>query len=439
MTRGRPLRTLDVVLTRVRVSANTLVDAAVVAVSGLISVGGTALASTHQPDDHGFGAVGITLLVVAVLALAFRNRYPVAVLAVVVAATMSHWSLGYARGPVFIPLIVALVTVVLHGHRIAAVASLVVGFVGFPWGAYLLGRSDERPTLAALVGLAAWLVTLVSLSEMWRYRRDRAESAALSQAEALRRRTTEERLRIARELHDVVAHNMSLISIQAGVALHLMDQQPEQARTSLTTIKQASKDALVELRSILGVLRQVDEADEGLDGAGVGAGLSGVGPDDAHDAAPRRPAPSLARLDDLLARSRAAGVAVRVELDADLAVPSHVDLAAFRIVQESLTNVARHSDDRSPLVRIRRDDGALTVEVLDEGTAPVGPVTSAAGGYGIAGMRERAAAVGGRLDAGPRPGQGFAVRAALPFDEPDVGAPGTETDPATDDDDEERR
>jgi len=134
MTRGHRLRTLGVVLTRVRVSANALVDAAVVAVSGLISVGGTALASTHQTDDHGFGAVGITLLVVAVLALAFRNRYPVPVLAVVVAATMSYWSLGYARGPVFIPLIVALVTVLLHGHRVAAGVSLAVGFVGFPWG-----------------------------------------------------------------------------------------------------------------------------------------------------------------------------------------------------------------------------------------------------------------------------------------------------------------
>jgi signal transduction histidine kinase len=237
MSCGRPLRTLDVVLTLVRDRAKVLKEVAIVAVLGLVTVGGTAVASTHQRDDgFGFGVVGVALLATAVLALPFRHRYPVAVLAVALGTIMSYWSLGYARGPVFFPLIVALVTVVLRGHRLAAVTSLVVGFVGVPWGGYLLGRVDERPTWGQMVLLAAWLITLISVSEMVRYRRDRAEAAALTQAEALRRRTTEERLRIARELHDVVAHNMSLISIQAGVALHLMDQQPEQARTSLTTI-----------------------------------------------------------------------------------------------------------------------------------------------------------------------------------------------------------
>jgi signal transduction histidine kinase len=209
---------------------------------------------------------------------------------------------------------------------------------------------------------------------------------------------------------------MSLISIQAGVALHLLDQRPEQARESLTTIKQASKEALVELRSILGVLRQVDEEAEG-----AGDGLDGL-----DGAAPRSPVPSLQRLDDLVERSRAAGIDVQVELDAAVGdldgLPRQVDLAAFRIVQESLTNVAKHSDHPAAVVRIHADNGGLAVDVLDDGSGSGhdGAAPSVPGaGNGITGMRERAAAVGGCLDAGPRPGRGFAVRAWLPMDDGD--------------------
>jgi signal transduction histidine kinase len=264
---------------------------------------------------------------------------------------------------------------------------------------------EDRPGWGELLALAAWLTTLVSIAEMVRYRKDRAEAAARSEAEAVRRRATEERLRIARELHDVVAHNMSLINLQAGVALHLIDQQPDQARASLAVIKDASKDALVELRSILGVLRQVDEE---------------------HELAPRSPTSGLAGLDDLVARAEAAGVDVRVDADDVEGIPGHVDLAAYRIIQESLTNVARHSDDTNPLVRVRRSQADLIVEVLDEGQPTTmaimvdGP-PSVFGGYGIAGMRERALALGGHLEAGPRPGQGFAVRAWLPLATDDAG------------------
>jgi signal transduction histidine kinase len=244
----------------------------------------------------------------------------------------------------------------------------------------------------------------------------------------MRRRATEERLRIARELHDVVAHNMSLISLQAGVALHLIDQQPEQARESLSTIKDASKEALVELRSILGVLRQVDEPDPaqgrtgGVDGAADGietevAGRGVLGTAD-EAGAPRSPVPSLRRLGTLLERSRAAGLDVTVDDDVYVHLAEFsrdVDLAAYRIIQESLTNVARYADNPSATVRLRVEDGELSVAVLDEGSSPPTGEVVASSGHGITGMRERAASVGGRFEAGPRPGRGFAVRAWLPL------------------------
>ena len=373
-------------------------EVALVALIGLLEIGMTAGAATQQDDDHGFGLVGILLLALGVAALPLRHRYPVATMAFVLATTATYWSLGYARGPVFLALIVCLVNLVLKGHRRAAIITLVTGFVVVPWGGYVLGRTD-RPTLGHILGLGAWLITLIALSEMWRDRRAKAAAAEVSREEAARRRATEERLHIARELHDVVAHNMSLISIQAGVALHLLDKQPDQARASLATIKDASKEALVELRSILGVLRQVDEAD----------------PD---DDAPRQPVPGLRRLEDLVDRSRAAGLDVRLEVDDSLGeLPRSVDLAAFRIVQESLTNVAKHAADRAAVVRLHVDgDGnGLEVDVLDEGTGVSLAGIPVGGGNGIVGMRERAAAVGGRLEAGPRPGRGFAVRAWLPL------------------------
>ena len=395
MTGAVALRTLGTVLDWVQDRWSLLGEVILLAVTGFVTVAGTYFASEDQ--HRSFGVVGVAMLGASVVALLFRNRFPAATLAVVLGLVLTYWSLGYARGPAFLPLIIALVSVVMHGRRVAAIISLVVGFVGFPWFPYLLDN-DDSPGIAHMVGLAAWLVALIAVTEMVRYRRDRAEASAVSHAEALRRRETEERLRIARELHDVVAHNMSLISVQAGVALHLMDQQPEQARTSLTTIKQASKDALVELRSILGVLRQVDEED---------------------DAAPRAPTPSLEGLGDLVDRARAAGVDVQVEQDGVSDVPRPVGLAAYRIVQESLTNVAKHSSDPHAVVRIHPDDGGLAVEVLDEGRPRPTPGNFVVGGHGIVGMRERVAQLGGRLDVGPRPGRGFAVRAWLPLSQED--------------------
>ena len=369
-------------------------DAFVVLIAGLVQVGGTALAARHQTPVRDLDPGGYALLAAGVLLLVFRRAAPVAVLAGVFVTTGAYLAFGYPGGPIWVSLIIALAYTVVTGHRRAAITTLVAGFLVFPWLPFVVGN-DNRPSVAGVLGLAAWLIAMLAIIETVNTRRERARDAARSAVEAARRQVADERVRIARDLHDAVAHSMSLIHIQAGVALHLIDEQPAQARDALGIIKQASKDALVELRSILGVLRDVDED------------------------APRVPAPSLARIDELVAHAAMSGVDVRVDADDDLAhLPRNVDLAAYRIVQESLTNVARHAHPPEAVVRLHADNGSLTVEVLDDGTTSPGDVGVPSGGNGIAGMRERAASVGGHLSAGPRPGRGFAVRAELPLGDP---------------------
>ena len=371
-------------------------EAALLAVVTGIQVGGTALAARHQEAARDLDVLGLALLALGAGSVSLRRRSPAGALGLAFAATASYWALGFPRGPIFASLLVTVTAAVLAGRRLAAIVALVAGFVVFSWSRPLLGRG-EAPGVAAVLGLAAWLITILSVAEVVRTRRDRSREAQLSRDEAVRRQATEERLRIARELHDAVAHNMSLINIQAGVALHLMegrDGPGDQVADALGTIKQASREALVELRSILGVLRAVDEE------------------------APRAPTPSLSRLDELVATAGLSGVDVQLDVDAtviDDVLPRPVDLAAYRIIQESLTNVARHSDRPEAVVRVHREGGVLTVEVLDEGSGRSPGRGIPSGGNGIAGMRERAASVGGELTAGGRPGRGFAVRARLPL------------------------
>jgi signal transduction histidine kinase len=247
--------------------------------------------------------------------------------------------------------------------------------------------------------LAAGLIFLLIVAELIRIRSQRGAALARSREEELRRLASEERMRMARDLHDVVAHNISVINVQANTALHLMDRQPERARMALTTINDVSKQALVELRSVLGVLRDVDAQ------------------------APRTPAPGLARLGDLVETASAAGLSVRVAEDGErVPLPADVDLAAYRIIQEALTNSARHSGGANATVCLGYGDGALRIEVTDDGRPRAGRAPHANGsGNGIAGMAERAAALGGTLQAGPGPGPGggpgggFGVQARLPL------------------------
>jgi signal transduction histidine kinase len=366
-------------------------DALLAFVAGAIQIVGTSFAARAQTGRASMDAIAYALLAAGPIALLVRRRYPIAVLFVVFGTTLAYWTTNYPRGPVFIALIVAFITTVIAGQRVVAVVVVITGWAAFTWLPYLAGN-EPRPGLPETLGLLAWLLVLLAVGEIARAGRARAAETTRTRAEEARRRASEERLRVARELHDVLAHNISLINVQAGVALHLMDEQPEQVRAALTAIKQASRDALGELRSVLEVLRRSGE-DE-----------------------PRTPQPGLGELDDLVSKAGAAGLAVTVETGGRAReLPAEVDLAAFRIVQEAVTNVARHAGQTGATVRVAYGDHDLTVQVDDNGRGAL-PETMSAGGSGIAGMRERTAALGGRLEVGPRPGGGFRVRAELPLD-----------------------
>ncbi len=426
-----------------RTTAGAAVSAAIgAAVIAAITIGGTFGAQRHQPAAAHLNALGVALLTVSCLALLVRRRYPAATLLVVAAAVATYFALGYSWGPAWFPLIVATFAAILAGHRLLAWLTCGVTYLVIVWGGYVLPH-EHRPA-GAISGLttAAFPLVILAGAEVVRAGQERAASARRARGELERRRASEERLRIAQELHDVLAHNISLISVQAGVALHLMDERPdegaERARTALTAIRQASKEALGELRSVLGLLRA----------------SSGERP-------PLSPVPGMAQLSDLTSRATAAGLSVRTEITGDpRPLNAGTDLAAYRIVQEALTNVIRHADAATVTVRVSYGDATLGIDVEDDGdgagavavgaaTAHTGGVPAAGasasdvagnraragtadaadpGGNGIAGMRERARLLGGELTAHPLVGKGFLVRAWLPLDGRGAQAGGT---PAT--------
>ena len=364
----------------------------------VLATGGDLALALSGHHSHGQasprpGVFAIVLLIVGGVALLARRSYPRAVLAVVLAVTLGATALGAAHA--WLALLVAFFTAVLRGHRVTAIASLVVGYVVSVFGA----------TLEFDLLLAAGLVTLLSVAELTRARNARAAADRRGRAEATARLASDERLAIARDLHDVVAHSISVINVQANTALHLMDRQPERAHEALTAIRDVSGQALGELATVLGALRAGDHAAGG---------------------APLAPVPGVARLDELAARARSAGFAVSVTAHGPVRpLPAGVDAAAYRIVQEALTNAVRHSAGRSATVQLRYGPADLEIEVADDGTsaAPAPdkgnpdtapPKLANRTGNGLRGMAERARALGGSLDAGPRPGGGFRVLARLP-------------------------
>ncbi len=330
---------------------------------------------------------GYLLVVVSALALIWRRRRPVLVLAVSLGAALLYICLGYFGGAVMLNPMFALyaVAVALPAARaivLSVITMLLLMAATAAFGPFATGGGFVLipGEVAAALFLGLWVAS---------------RHAALRETAAQARRAVDaERLRIARELHDVVAHTMATINVQAGVAVHVIDQQPEQAAEALEAIKHASKEGLRELRGILNVLRQADEQDD------------------------RSPAPRLAQLDELVENVTRAGLptSVAVHGEARRLAPT-VDLTAYRIVQESLTNALRHAGPTTAHVTLSYTGDELRVEVADGGRGRVDGSAQGAG-HGIPGMRERAEAVGGTLIAGPVPGGGFCVQARLPLSAP---------------------
>jgi signal transduction histidine kinase len=331
------------------------------------------------------GPVDWVLLVVGPVALIARRRHPVLVLWGTLATTLAPSGTGLTH----VSFIVAFFVSATAGKRYPAWLALALTFVWTIWLAPLI-YGYAVPANDALA-LAGWLLAVAIAAEATRIRAERVAATGASRQLDHRRQQSEERLRIARDLHDVIGHNISLINVQASMGLDLMDSQPEQARAALSAIKSVSKEALEELRTMLTTLRQDD------------------------DVAPRSPAPGLDRLPELIELTRATGLTVEIDVTGKAPpLPTAVHLAAYRIIQESLTNVARHAGWARVTVRVTYDDADVRVEIDDDGKAPSGGDSAIGTGSGITGMRERAVALGGDLSAGFCQGGGFRVSARLP-------------------------
>ncbi|HEX6340180.1 histidine kinase [Umezawaea sp.] len=332
--------------------------------------------------------LGHVVLATGGLALAARRRAPVAVLAVTGVCALAHQALGFDV-PV-VAFLFAVYAAVRAGHRLVAVVGAVAMLVAVPL-AILVSPHDwpvgEAVAQARDVLQIAWLVAAGAAGEALRQAERRADEAERTREETARRRADEERLHIARELHDSLTHQISVIKVQSEVAVHLALKRGEEVPESLLAIREAGREAARELRATLEALRDDD----------------------------RSPPLGLDDVPDLVRRARANGLDARLAVEGDRdAVPAAVDRTAYRIVQESLTNVARHAGAATASVRIDHRPDVLAIRVDDDGAAA--PDSAPAPGVGLLGMRERVTALGGRLSAEPRAGGGFTVHAELPVD-----------------------
>jgi len=356
---------------------------------GLFQLVGSFGAAHNQPDRRSMDALAVILVLAGPAALAQRDRRPLLAVAVAMGAADVYIGLGYPYGPIFLSVVVALFSAVQSGHRRATWWLALAGFGGFVVATLLDPRGHAVGEDAMhLTLVAGWLIVVLAVSEVVRVRRDQIAERRRAGEDERQRQISEQRLRLAQDLHDVLAHNISLINVQASVALHLLDEEPDRARPALTNIKEASRTALHELRTALDILRRGEEA-------------------------PRAPAPRLSDLGALVAGVRASGQQVDLLVDGTpTELSSAVELAGYRIVQEALTNVSRHAHATKVSVKLHYADG-LSIEVIDDGVGSSSPA-----GNGILGMTERAASVGGTVGAGPNPGGGYRVIAHLPKDQP---------------------
>ncbi|MFE9888655.1 sensor histidine kinase [Streptomyces scopuliridis] len=387
--------------------AMTHLVTAVVVVSTLVQ-----MASGSEPPVR--AAISWVLIGIGCGALYFRRRRPVTVAVITLLACGIYYPVSVTDGPALAAFALALYTLAAEGHFTVSVALAAATLLAVGFGEVVINSGHRQIDDVSVAMLAGWLISLVAIGRAQRTRlaylheaEQRALAAEREQEARARQSATEERLRIARELHDILGHSISLINVQSSATLHRLSKKPEPpvalaaAEDTLKAVKATSKEALRELRGTLGVLGQADEA------------------------APTAPTSGLDRLTE---RARSTGIAVRVRTEGgSRPLPPPVDLAAYRIVQESLTNITRHADARSALVtiaygatdvRLRIDDDGQGV---DEGAALRPNVLTGAGsrpglsGSGIRGMAERAKAFGGELTAG-NTADGFRVEARLPIE-----------------------
>ncbi|MFF3753999.1 sensor histidine kinase [Streptomyces sp. NPDC002018] len=371
------------------------------------------------PDGHGAGpsfgnrtpgALSVVLMVLTAGALVFRRRAPMPVLLCVGGMTVVELIAVQPPAPVVLSTVIALYTVAAHTDRpttwrvgLATMTVLTAVAMVFSSGVWY---AQENLVIFAWTGMASAAGDAVrSRRDFIQAIRDRAERAERTREEEARRRVAEERLRIARDLHDVVAHHIALVNVQAGVASHVMDRRPDQAKEALAHVREASRSALDELRATVGLLRQSGDP-----------------------AAPTEPAPGLQHLDGLLDTFRNAGLPVVFAANGaehPTRLPAAVDLVAYRIIQEALTNVRKHAGPAAKAeVSVVRVGATVEITVLDDGEGTGEPADG--GGHGLLGMRERVTALGGTLTAGPRYGGGFRIQAILPLETPvgDMAATG---------------
>ncbi|MEU9334603.1 histidine kinase [Streptomyces sp. NPDC048290] len=382
--------------------AHPLALDAVLAAAVLVCMVAGSFTDSHGEHGVSWGirtpdALGLVLMTLGATALIFRRRAPLAVLTATSALTIVENVSSASRAPVAMAAVVALYTVAARTDRHTTWRVALLTTAALAGSAMLAG---PLPWYAQEnLGIIAWTGIGATAGDAVRSRRafvqaiqDRAEKAERTREEEARRRVAEERLRIARDLHDVVAHHIALVNVQAGVAAHVMDKRPDQAKEALAHVREASRSALNELRATVGLLRQSDDPE-----------------------APTEPAPGLAVLDELVATFHHAGLRIEVaRADQGVTLPAAVDLAAYRVIQEALTNVQKHAGvEAKAEVSVVRVGPDIEITVLDDG----GGDTSApppGGGHGLLGMRERVTAVRGTLTTGPRYGGGFRVHAILP-------------------------
>ncbi len=343
--------------------------------------------------------VAVGLLGVVAGALALRRRYPIVVLVVVNAVTLAWSAAQYPGRAILLGPLVACYTVAdLRGWRWGLGGTVVTALTALLATRLAFGASEPAGANASAVWIAATAGAAGTAVGYYRAllvaMRAQLAREAQNREEQARRRAVEERLRIGRELHDVIGHTLATISVQAGVGIHLFQRRPAQALEALTTIKQISDQGLADIRTILDVLRAGSDPDR-----------------------PRTPRGGLDQLEMLLDRVRAAGVEPRLTVHGSARpLPAAVDLAAYRIIQEALTNVLRHARARTAWLDLRYEPLQVVIRILDDGSAASTDQDGAIGqgGHGISGMRERTLALSGQFTAGPHPDGGFQVRCALP-------------------------